>query len=229
MTVKHWGGEVGIVWFNAHIPCSGAWDTMISYMALISTPGTTRGKVLANLAPNGIKKKMSPQVELILVDNKRWNKIDKNRIKFIEVAKEWMHGCVMENVQIIKIKLENIWIDLIRSISALYTSNIWGIAWANNPTGISNCTRYQKVSIARSRDCFSISNRGSWLPWSNNMHGTQHIRRKSGRQPWWFSCHADEIEYKSPWRIIRELRSWSVQDICRRNTAMAKATWPTRC
>ena len=31
------------------------WDTMISYMALISTPGTTCGKVLANPAPNGIK------------------------------------------------------------------------------------------------------------------------------------------------------------------------------
>ena len=30
---------------------------MISYMALISTPGTMHGKVLANLAPNRIKKK----------------------------------------------------------------------------------------------------------------------------------------------------------------------------
>ena len=29
-----------------------------------------------------------------------------------------MHGCMMENVQKIKIKLENIWIDLIRSIYA---------------------------------------------------------------------------------------------------------------
>ena len=41
-------------------------------------------------------------------------------MKFIEVAKEWMHGCVMENVRKIKIKLENIWIDLIRSIYAPY-------------------------------------------------------------------------------------------------------------
>ena len=32
-----------------------------------------------------------------------------------------MHGCVMENVQKIKIKLKNIWIDLIRSIYALYS------------------------------------------------------------------------------------------------------------
>ena len=40
--------------------------------------------------------------------------------KFIEVAKDWMHGCVMENVPKIKIKLENIWIDLIRSIYAPY-------------------------------------------------------------------------------------------------------------
>ena len=31
-----------------------------------------------------------------------------------------MHGCVMENVQKVKIKLENIWIDLIRSIYAPY-------------------------------------------------------------------------------------------------------------
>ena len=31
-----------------------------------------------------------------------------------------MHGCMMENVQKIKIKLENIWIDLIRSIYAPY-------------------------------------------------------------------------------------------------------------
>ena len=30
--------------------------------------------------------------------------------------KDWMHGCVMENVRKIKIKLENIWIDLIKSI-----------------------------------------------------------------------------------------------------------------
>ena len=55
VTVKHWGGEAGIAWFNVHIPCSGAWDTMISYTALISTPGMTCGKVLANLVPNGIK------------------------------------------------------------------------------------------------------------------------------------------------------------------------------
>ena len=56
MTVKHWGGEAGTVQFNAHIPCSGAWDTMISYMALISTPGMMHRKVLANPVPNGIKK-----------------------------------------------------------------------------------------------------------------------------------------------------------------------------
>ena len=44
---------------------------MISYTALISTPGMMRGKVLANPVPNRIKKKVSPQVEVILVDNKR--------------------------------------------------------------------------------------------------------------------------------------------------------------
>ena len=33
-----------------------------------------------------------------------------------------MHRCVMENVRKIKIKLENIWIDLMRSIFAPYTS-----------------------------------------------------------------------------------------------------------
>ena len=45
---------------------------MISYMALISTPGMTCGKVLANLAPNRIKKKeVLPRVEVILVDDKR--------------------------------------------------------------------------------------------------------------------------------------------------------------
>ena len=121
VTVKHWGGEAGIVQFNTHIPCSGVWDTMISYMALISTLGTMCRIVLANPVPNGIKKKVSPQVEVIIVDNKRWNKITENQIKFIDVAKKWMHGCVMENVQKIKIKLENIWIDLIRSIYAPYT------------------------------------------------------------------------------------------------------------
>ena len=120
VTVKHWGGEAGIVQFNVHIPCSDAWDTIISYTALISTPGMMHGKVLANLAPNGIKKKALPWLEVILVDNKRWNKIVKNQIEFIEFTKEWMHGCVMENVQKIKIKLENIWIDLIRSIYAPY-------------------------------------------------------------------------------------------------------------
>ena len=121
MTVKHWGGEAGIAWFSVHITCSDAWDTMISYTALISTPGMTCGKVLANPVPNGIKKKVSPQVEVIIVDNKRWNKITENQIKLVDVAKEWMHGCVMKNVQKIKIKLENNWIDLIRSIYAPYT------------------------------------------------------------------------------------------------------------
>ena len=121
MTVKHWGGEAGIVRFNAHIPCSNAWDTMISYTALISTLGTMCGKGLANLVPNRIKKKVLPQVEVIIVDDERWNKIIENKIKLIDVAKEWMHGCVMENVWKIKIKLENIWIDLIRSIYAPYT------------------------------------------------------------------------------------------------------------
>ena len=61
------------------------------------------------------KMKVSPQAEVILVDDKRWNKIIENQIKFIEVVKEWMHGCVMENVRKIKIKLENIWIDLMRA------------------------------------------------------------------------------------------------------------------
>ena len=35
-----------------------------------------------------------------------------------------MHGCVMENIQKIKIKLENIWIDLMRSIYALYKTMV---------------------------------------------------------------------------------------------------------
>ena len=34
---------------------------------------------------------------------------------------------------------------------------------------------------------------------------------------------------KPSWRIFRELRSWSVQDIYCRNTTMAKVTWPIRC
>ena len=87
---------------------------MISYTALISTPGTMHGKVLANPAPNGIKKKVSPQVEVIIVDNKRRDKITENQIKFIDA---WMcDGKCPEN----QIKLENIWIDLIRSIYASY-------------------------------------------------------------------------------------------------------------
>ena len=67
------------------------------------------------------KRKVSPWVEVIVVDNRKWNKIIENRIKFIDVVIEWMHGCIMENVQKIKIKLENIWIDLIRSIYAPYS------------------------------------------------------------------------------------------------------------
>ena len=67
------------------------------------------------------KWKVSPQVEVIIVDNKRWNKIVENQIKFIDVAKEWMHMWMMENVHKIKIKLENIWIDLIMGIYAPYT------------------------------------------------------------------------------------------------------------
>ena len=43
-----------------------------------------------------------------------------NQIKIIEIVKEWMHGCVIENTRKIKIKLENIWIDLFRSIYAPY-------------------------------------------------------------------------------------------------------------
>ena len=86
-----------------------------------------------------------------------------------------------------------------------------------------------EVSITRSRDCFRIYNRGSWLSWSNNAHGMQRIRRELGWQSQWFNRCTDEIEHKSPWRIFRELRYQSVWDIYRRNTAMAKATWPTRC
>ena len=103
-------------------------------------------------------------------------------------------------------------------------SDVQGIAGANDPTGTSNCTRYQEVSVARSRDCFGISNKRSWLSWSNNAHGTQHIRRESGRWSQWFNHYADEIEYKPSWRIFRELRSRSVWDVYHRNTAMAKVT-----
>ena len=39
----------------------------------------------------------------------------------MDVAKEWMHRWMMENVHKIKIKSENIWIDLIRGIYAPYT------------------------------------------------------------------------------------------------------------
>ena len=44
-------------------------------------------------------------------------------MKFIDVAIEWMHRWMMENVHKIKIKLENIWIDLIRGIYAPYTKD----------------------------------------------------------------------------------------------------------
>ena len=67
------------------------------------------------------KWKVSPQLEVIIVDNKRWNKIVENQIKFLDVAKEWMHRWMMENVHKIKIKLENIWIDLIMGIYAPYS------------------------------------------------------------------------------------------------------------
>ena len=68
-------------------------------------------------------------------------------------------------------------------------------SWGNKPTGTSNCTWYWKVLIARSRNCFSMSNRGSWVPWSNNAHGMQHIRRELGWQSWWVNHHMDETEY----------------------------------
>ena len=55
--------------------------------------------------------------------NKRWNKLIKNQIKIVEIMKEWIHGYVMKNVRKIKIKMENIWIDLIRSIYAPYRGN----------------------------------------------------------------------------------------------------------
>ena len=71
---------------------------------------------------------------MIIVDNKRWNKIVENKIKFIDVAKEWMHRWMMENVYKIKIKLENIWIDLIMGIYAPYNVNFYGPLWT--PTRI---------------------------------------------------------------------------------------------
>ena len=46
--------------------------------------------------------------------------MQKNLIKIIGIAKEWMHGWITENSQKIEIKLEYIWIDLIRSIYAPY-------------------------------------------------------------------------------------------------------------
>ena len=36
-----------------------------------------------------------------------------------------MHGCVIENTRKIKIQLENIWIDLMRSIYAPYMERGW--------------------------------------------------------------------------------------------------------
>ena len=48
----------------------------------------------------------------------------KIQIKFIEIANEWMHRCVMKNVRKIKIRLENIWIDLIRSIYAPHRNDL---------------------------------------------------------------------------------------------------------
>ena len=80
----------------------------------------SRHNAWESISKYGTKWNQKRKVEVIIVDNRRWNKIRENQIKFIDVAKQWMHECVMENVQKIKIKLENIWIDLIRSIDAPY-------------------------------------------------------------------------------------------------------------
>ena len=45
----------------------------------------------------------------------------------------------------------------------------------------------------------------------------QHIRKESGQEPQWLNHHKNKIEHKPNWRILRELRSQSVQDICYRN------------
>ena len=70
---------------------------MISYMALISTPGMMCGKVLANPVSSRIKMKVPPRVEVALIDNNRQNRMIVNLIKITEIAKEWMHGCVTKN------------------------------------------------------------------------------------------------------------------------------------
>ena len=74
-----------------------------------------------------------------------------------------------------------------------------------------------------------VSNKRSWLSWSNNAHAMQRTRRELGRWSRWFNHHVNEIEYKSPWRIFWEFRSQSIWDVCHRNTVMAKVTWPIRC
>ena len=111
------------------------------------------------------KKKVLPWVEVIIVDNRRWNKIVENQIKFIDVAKEWMHGCMMENVHKIKIKLKNIWIDLIRSIYALYMSSSkpWSIIVSILLT--SSFSRIITLSIPAgwSRAGWRSKNSGQWF------------------------------------------------------------------
>ena len=69
----------------------------------------------------------------------------------MDVVKEWMHRWVMENVYKIKIKLENIWIDLIRGIYAPYIP------------GTPNSASYSlRASLSSTRAVHFIS---------KNMHG----------------------------------------------------------
>ena len=46
--------------------------------------------------------------------------MQKNLIKIIGFVKEWMHGWITENSRKIEMKLECIWIDLVRGIYAPY-------------------------------------------------------------------------------------------------------------
>ena len=77
--------------------------------------------------------------------------------------------------------------------------------------------------------CFGIPCGRSWISRSNPPHGMQCIRREPGWKSQQFNYCKNEIKHKPAWRILRELRSESVQDVHCRNTVMAKTTWSSRC
>ena len=91
-----------------------------------------------------------------------------------------MHGCVMENVQKIKIKLRNIWIDLIRSIYAPYKDSLWYDIRSQMSIKVMHNNAYANQNIVKSsKRMIGVALRGTTGQTTMNRQVPKPIRKTS--------------------------------------------------